>query len=196
MAMGRPREFDTDTALDRAMEVFWQKGYEGASLAELTKAMGINPPSLYAAFGNKEALFRKAFDKYAAEKEAFFDELYRQPTARAVAEFYLRGAVTYLTDPKRPKGCLAINNTMACGDSADRIRQELLAKRAIGEARMRERLERAKREGDLPETADAAALTRYLSTVLQGMAVQALGGATREDLTQVAELAMKAWPST
>ncbi len=195
MAMGRPREFDADAALDRAMEIFWQKGYEGASLAELTKAMGINPPSLYAAFGNKEALFRKAFDKYAAEKEAFFDELYRQPTARAVAEFYLRGAVNYLTDPARPKGCLAINNTLACGDSGDRIRQELLAKRAIGEARMRERLERAKREGDLPETADAAALTRYLSTVLQGMAVQALGGATRDELTQVAELALLAWPS-
>jgi len=195
MAMGRPREFDTDTALDRAMEVFWQKGFEGASLAELTKAMGINPPSLYAAFGNKEALFRKAFDRYAAEKEAFFDELYRQPTARAVAEYYLRGAVTYLTDPARPRGCLAINNIMACGDSADRIRQELLAKRAIGEARMRERLERAKREGDLPKDADPLTLAHYLSAVLQGMAVQAAGGATREDLMQVAETALRAWPT-
>ncbi len=96
--MGRPRSFETDKALDRALQVFWRKGYEGASLSDLTKAMGINRPSLYAAFGDKEALFRKALDRYTDGPAAYVREALHQPTARAVAERLLRGAADLLTE--------------------------------------------------------------------------------------------------
>src|ERR1051325_3475900 len=103
---GRPRQFDTEKALDRALTVFWQKGYEGASLLDLTRAMGINRPSLYAAFGNKEALFRKALDRYAEGQAAYIRAALEAPTARAVAERLLHGTVELLTDPRNPRGCL------------------------------------------------------------------------------------------
>src|SRR5437660_6287285 len=105
MLVGRPREFDVEAALDRALEVFWRKGYEGASLPDLTRAMGINRPSLYAAFGNKEGLFRKALDRYAEGPAAYVREALNEPTARAVAERMLGEAIGLLTAPRNPRGC-------------------------------------------------------------------------------------------
>ena len=99
---GRPRSFDFDDALDAAMQVFWRKGYEGASLSDLTQAMGINRPSLYAAFGNKNTLFRKALDRYAEGPAAYVAEALKQPTARAVTQKLLHGAADLLTDPAHP----------------------------------------------------------------------------------------------
>src|SRR6478672_4047067 len=112
---GRPRAFDPEEALETALRLFWQKGYEGASLSDLTEAMGINRPSLYAAFGNKEELFRKAFDRYAAGPASFWGEALKAPTARAVAEQLLRGCVAAQTDPEGPKGCLAVQGALSCG---------------------------------------------------------------------------------
>src|SRR5258705_13627764 len=105
MPLGRPRTFDTDKALDKALKVFWRKGYEGASLPELTRAMGINRPSLYAAFGNKEALFRKAVERYAQGPSGYTGAALELPTARAVVEELLRGGARTMTDPKCPRGC-------------------------------------------------------------------------------------------
>src|SRR5437870_3401565 len=122
--MGRPRAFDVDKALERALRVFWRKGYEGTSLSDLTKAMGINRPSLYAAFGNKEALFRKALDRYAEGPAAYTRTALDGPTARAVVERLLRGVVDLLTNPRHPPGCLAVQGALACGDAADSIRRE------------------------------------------------------------------------
>ncbi|MCI0464781.1 MAG: TetR/AcrR family transcriptional regulator [Gemmataceae bacterium] len=194
MAMGRPRAFDVDKALDRALKVFWRKGYEGASLPDLTKAMGINRPSLYAAFGNKEALFRKALERYVEGPAAYVREAIREPTARAVVERLLRGAADLLTDPRNPRGCLMVQGALACGEAANAIRRELISRRMAGEAAFRERFERAKAEGDLPADCDPADLARYVATVLQGMAVQAAGGASREQLRGVVEMALRAWP--
>ncbi len=192
--MGRPRAFDVDKALDRALKVFWRKGYEGASLPDLTKAMGINRPSLYAAFGNKEALFRKALERYVEGPAAYVREAIREPTARAVVERLLRGAADLLTDPRNPRGCLMVQGALACGEAANAIRRELISRRMAGEAAFRERFERAKAEGDLPADCDPADLARYVATVLQGMAVQAAGGASREQLRGVVEMALRAWP--
>jgi AcrR family transcriptional regulator len=191
---GRPREFDIDQALDRALKVFWRKGYEGASLPELTRAMGINRPSLYAAFGNKEALFRKALDRYAEGPAAYLREALNEPTARAVAERLLSGTVELLTDRRNPRGCLLVQGALACGEAAESVRQELASRRAAGEAGLRQRFERARADGDLPADAEPADLARYLVTMLRGMAVQAAGGASREELRRVADLALRAWP--
>ena len=134
MAVGRPRSFDADQALECALKVFWRKGYEGATLPDLTKAMGINRPSLYAAFGNKEALFRKVLDRYAEGPAAYIREALEEPTARKVAERLLLGAVDLATDPKHPGGCLAVHGALACGDEAQCIRKELIARRIKREA--------------------------------------------------------------
>jgi AcrR family transcriptional regulator len=157
--------------------------------------MGINRPSLYAAFGNKEQLFRKALDRYAAGPAAHMREALDEPTARAVAERLLLNTADVLTDPCHPPGCLAVHGALSCGEAAESIRQELNSHRFASEAALRERLERAKSDKDLPATANPADLARYIATVLQGMAVQAAGGASRDDLHSVAELALRAWPT-
>lgn len=192
---GRPREFDADEVLDRALEVFWRKGYEGASLSELTEAMGINRPSLYAAFGNKEELFRKALDRYADGPAAYTREALNAPTARGVLERLLHGAAEALTHPDYPPGCLGVHGALSCGEAAESIRDELSARRAAYEVLLRQRLERARTEGDLATDIACADLARLVMTVMQGMAVQAAGGASREDLRRVAEMMLRTWPA-
>jgi AcrR family transcriptional regulator len=194
VAKGRPREFDVDEALDCALRVFWCRGYEGATLPDLTAAMGINRPSLYAAFGSKEELFRKALDRYVEGPAAFVREALNEPTARAVAERLLGGTIDLVTDRRNPRGCLIVQGALACGETAESVRREVAARRVAGEVALRQRFERALADGDLPAEADAADLARYVVTVMRGMAVQAAGGASREDLRRVAELALRAWP--
>lgn len=195
MAMGRPRNFCPDEALNRALEVFWRKGYEGASINDLTEAMGINKPSLYAAFGNKEDLFRKALERYTQEKVAYLNDATDAPTARAVAERLLFGAVDMLTDPGHPVGCLVTKGAMTCGDEAQSIKEKIAHIHTNYETRMHARLERAKQDGELPADADVAHLTQFLTTIIQGMSHQVLHGATREQLRKVAETALMAWPA-
>jgi AcrR family transcriptional regulator len=194
MPAGRPRAFDAEKALDRALKVFWKKGYEGASLPDLTKAMGINRPSLYAAFGNKEELFRKAMDRYLEGPACHVNEALAEPTARRVVERLLDGAIAMVTDPKNPRGCFMVQGALACGDDADPLRREMTKRRAALETALRERFERAKSEKDLPVGADAAALARYVTIVTHGMAVQAAGGVGADQLRQAAEIALRAWP--
>ena len=194
MLTGRPREFDVDQALDRALRVFWRKGYEGTTLPDLTKAMGINRPSLYAAFGSKEGLFRKALDRYAEGPAAYVREALNEPTARAVAERLLGGAIDVVSDRRNPRGCLMVQGALACGEAAESVRRELVSRRLAGEAAIRERFERAISDGDLPVDSHPADLARYLVAVLQGSAVQAVGGASRAELRRVAEMALRAWP--
>jgi len=194
MAMGRPREFDVDKALDLALQVFWRKGYEGASMADLTETMGITKPSLYSAFGNKEELFRKALDRYVDGPGGYVQVALAKPTVRAVAEHLLYESADAVTDPNHPPGCLAVQGALSCGDAAESIKQELMSRRAKGEQDLRRRFERAIAEGDLPQGSDAADLAAYLSAILQGMAVQAAGGTTREQLRKIAGMALRTWP--
>ncbi len=192
--IGRPRAFDIDKALDCAIRVFRQRGFEGASLSDLTQAMGINRPSLYAAFGDKEALFRKALDRYFEGPAAYLREALKEPTAHAVVERLLVGAAKLQTAPGNPPGCLTVQGALACGRIAEPIRQELIKRREEIEAALRRRLKRAKSEGDLPRESNPADLARYVATVILGMAVQAAGGASRSELERVARTALRSWP--
>jgi AcrR family transcriptional regulator len=194
MTIGRPREFDTEKALDLAMELFWRKGYEGTSLSDLTSTMGITRPSLYAAFGNKEALFRIVLDRYEASAGKYRSDALKAPTARAVAQKLLQGAADLHGDKSNPAGCLGVQGALACGDEAEPIRRELISRRSAGEDAVRRRLKRAKAVGDLPADSDPADLARYLSVVIYGMTVQAAGGASRKELRSVADLALRQWP--
>ncbi|MEY2438728.1 MAG: hypothetical protein QOI34_113 [Verrucomicrobiota bacterium] len=190
---GRPRAFDPDAALDRAMHVFWDKGYEGASLSDLTRAMRINRPSLYAAFGNKEQLFGKVLDRYMDGPIAFFGKALAAPKARGVIEEIFLGTARMSDDPTIPAGCLLVQGALACGEAS--VRKEVAARRAAAEVALYRRLQRAKREGDLPKNADPAELAHYVMTVVRGMAVQSAGGASRDQLRRVGQIALRAWPT-
>jgi len=193
--MGRPREFDVEKALDAALCVFWRKGYEGTSYADLTEAAGVERPALYSAFGNKEALFRRALARYEERYVDYFPEALGLPTARDVAARILYGAADLNTRYPDHTGCFGLNGVLAGPDDAEPVRQALIEFRAAGQARLRERLERAKAEGDLPEAAKPDALAAFLMAVTHGMAVQAKAGFSREMLEAVAEQALSTWPT-
>ncbi len=192
--MSRPRTFCEVTALDRALDVFWRTGYEGASISALTEAMGINRPSLYATFGNKEELFQKALARYVDLKNAFFDNAMAQPTAREVVAKLFHDGAEILTDPNHPVGCLSVQGALACTAETERVRDELAKIRSDYEARLRARFEEECRDGRLPAGTDPEVLARFVTTVSHGMSVQASGGATCEQLRAVADMAMRAWP--
>ncbi|MGP2436762.1 TetR/AcrR family transcriptional regulator [Streptomyces sp. JW3] len=192
---GRPRGFDAEAALERAMRVFWEQGYEGASLTDLTGAMGITRTSMYAAFGNKEDLFRKALERYTEGPASYLARALREPTAREVATAFLTGSVRTTTHPDCPVGCLGVQASLAAGETGRTARDTLTAWRNEGTDRLRERFRRAVDEGDLPAAADPGTLARYLMTVANGIAVQATSGASREELQLVADMALRGWPA-
>jgi AcrR family transcriptional regulator len=152
VAMGRPRAFDMDKALDQALLLFWEKGYEGTSVADLTEAMGINPPSLYAAFGNKEALFKKALDRYETVRDQIMEEAFAVPTAREAMTRLLEGTAERLSDKRNPSGCLMVQGALAGSEECEAVKRDLALRRAAGEVLVRERLKRGKRGGDLCPT--------------------------------------------
>ena len=176
------------------MHIFWKKGFEGASLNELTGSMGIKPASLYAAFGNKQALFERALDRYLAGPVAFMRAALEQPTAYAVAERILHQTAEFLTERRARCGCMTIQAALVGGKESRSIRRKLIALRVKGQGSLRRRFERAKSEGDLPKHVDAADLARFISAVGQGMTVQAIDGASRDDLFRIADMALRAWP--
>ena len=189
---GRPREFDTAEALAAALRVFWTKGYEGASLTDLTEAMGITRPSLYAAFGNKEALFKQALDLYETEKLAYINSALEAPTAKGVAERLLEGTVQNITSECR--GCLGVIASVSCSNPDSPIGQEMRDRTKSVRGALVDRIQRAIDDGDFTIPVEAEAMTRYLLALLQGVAVQAGAGASREELQEVAQAALAVWP--
>ena len=194
-AFGRPREFDIDEALERAMQVFWARGYDGTSLTDLTSAMGITKSSMYAAFGNKEQLFRKAVQRYAEGPASYVTRALREPTARAVAETFLRGAVRTTTSPGRPAGCLSVQGALALSEQSRPAHDVLVTWRVDAGDQLEARFRRAVEEGDLPRHADPGRLARYVMTTGFGIAVQAANGLGPDTLDEIVDTALLAWPT-
>ncbi|WP_043605910.1 TetR/AcrR family transcriptional regulator [Novosphingobium sp. Rr 2-17] len=192
---GRPREFDPDAALAAALQVFWQRGYDGASLSDLTEAMGITKPSLYSCFGNKEELFRRALELYERDKLCYTRSALEAETAKGVAERFLRGTVALQRDDdKDTRACLGVISLVACTTQAESIRDQVKARQASSTRALIERFERAQQEGDFPADLKPDALAAYLYAVLQGMGVQSSSGASIEQLEQLVETTLAVWP--
>ena len=192
---GRPLAFNQDVALDKALKVFWSRGYEGASMAELADALGVNKPSIYATFGNKETLFRKALARYVTGPAAFVKEAKNEPTAKRVVEKFLLQAVDFFSDKSTPNGCMIVQAALTGGQGSSTIQQELITYRKNFEVSFNERFKLAQAQGDLPANVNSKQLAKYIATIHQGMSVQATSGATREDLLAIVEMALKNWPS-
>ncbi|WP_159716606.1 TetR/AcrR family transcriptional regulator [Geminicoccus flavidas] len=192
---GRPRSFDRAAALEQAMLLFWRQGYAATSIADLTEAMGISPPSLYAAFGDKERLFLEALDRYQGDVLSSAALIMaRAPSARAAVEAVLRATADRLTRPDLPRGCMAVTSAMNCGEELSHLAEELVRRRKASLQRLRDRLDRALADGELPDGTDTAALATFYQTVAQGMTIQARDGASRDELLATVEAAMRAWP--
>ena len=192
--VGRPREFDRDEALQAAVRVFWRRGYEGASLSELTDAMGISRPSLYGAFGDKASLFREAVALYSKGRADLFQEALAQPTAREVIEMLLRAPLHVNANPANPAGCFLVQGALVGSSDCDCLKDELAVIREQGIIQLRDRLTRARAEGDLPAEVDPEALAQYVACLLHGMAVQSASGVAGQELTRVVDLALARWP--
>ncbi|MFD0413354.1 TetR/AcrR family transcriptional regulator [Streptomyces sp. NPDC127108] len=191
---GRPRAFDRETALRRAMEVFWRQGYEATSMTDLTSAMGIASPSLYAAFGSKEALFRESVTLYnATEGAAMARALTELPTARAAVEAVLRDNARVYTDAANPSGCMIVLAATNCSAANAPVQEHLAYWRKASAEMMARRLDRGVREGELPAGTDTEAMAAFYTTVIQGMSVQARDGASGADLDKTVDRAMAAW---
>lgn len=191
---GRPRAFDRDAALDRAMMVFWEKGYEAASLAELTAAMGINPPSLYAAFGDKQRLFLEAIDRYTTQQNApLRAALEEAPTARDGVAALFRHIAAEWSNPCHPRGCMVVTAAATCMESTE-LQDIMARKRAETTEMLRLRILRGMAEGDVPPQADATALADFYTTIFQGLTLQARDGAGLQAMQRTATLALCAWP--
>nr|WP_203687377.1 TetR/AcrR family transcriptional regulator [Streptomyces sp. SID14515] len=180
--------------MERAMLVFWEHGYEGAGLACLTQAMGISTTSMYAAFGNKQELFRKALERYATGPSDYLVRALEQPTAHGVATELLAGTIRTTTRPAGPQGCLGVQGALAASDSGQEVRDLLAAWRNESHRFVQERFRRAVDEGDLPPEIDPALLARYVTTLAFGIAVQAAGGVCRDELQAMADAALRSWP--
>ncbi|MGH2945324.1 MAG: TetR/AcrR family transcriptional regulator [Solirubrobacteraceae bacterium] len=189
---GRPRGFDRDQALQRAMDVFWERGYEGTSISELTAAMGIGAPSLYAAFGSKEQLFRETVELYDS-LEGAERALHDGPTAREGIEAMLREHAANYTDPETPAGCLIVLGATAHAPENRKIAEYLAGWRRETTEMLRARLARGVEEGDVPGSVDVDALAAYFNTLLEGLSIEARDGASREQLDRTIDCAMAAW---
>jgi AcrR family transcriptional regulator len=194
MTRGRPRNFDTRKALDTALQLFWQHGYEGTSVSMLAEAIGIKIPSLYAAFGSKEELFLQAIERYGELNGGMYHESLKKNTAREVARAILEGEVALVTRRGTPDGCLMVQGALATSPESEKISRLMAEMRGMAEGWMAERFQRAKEEGDLPSDADPKTLACYLMTLNSGLAVQAKSGIRKKQLLQVVEIAMRTWP--
>lgn len=192
---GRPRSFDRDAALHAAMTLFWRKGFTATSMAELCQAMGIGSPSLYAAFGSKEALYAEAISRYVAtEGPPIWTPLRTGETARDSVEGFLMASAACLPAADKPGGCMVTLSAIG-GEGHACLGATVTQAREEGRLLLEARLARGIAAGELPATTDAAALARFYVSVQQGMSVQARDGATRQDLEAVARAAMAAWPA-
>ena len=190
---GRPRQFDVETALTAALRIFWLRGYEGASITELTTAMGIAKPSLYAAFGNKEQLFKRSVELYEREKTGYVDQALAEPTFDRMAKRLLLGAINVCADGSGLRGCLRVTSSAPCGIAVSAIREWVIDRQESWRRALARRLDVYRGQGGLPDQTDTQSLARYLSAVSEGLSIQAAAGVSEKDLRTVIEVALSHW---
>ena len=191
--IGRPLSFDRDDALEKAMLLFWRHGYEATSLTDLTVAMGVTPPSVYAAFGNKKRLFLEAVGLYLSHPSSPQQIMDAEVTARDAARALMQGAAATFTDPATPPGCMLATSAISVSAAAADVQAELASLRNSVEAHLRQRIERAQTDGELAADIDAEALAAHTTAVIQGMSTLARDGATHDKLLRVVNMAMRVW---
>lgn len=193
---GRPLSFDRDSALEKAMLLFWKYGYEATSISDLTQAMGITAPSLYAAFGDKRHLFMETIKRYIDSKGCRVKEILASaPTAKIALELYLHENAFRLTQPALPHGCMIVTAATNCSEESACVQEELVQRRSDVKAVIKARLQRGIDEGDVAASTDTDKLANFYSTIVNGMTIQARDGASTEDLLEIGKTAMEVWPS-
>jgi AcrR family transcriptional regulator len=188
---GRPTGFDTDRALDVAMRLFWDRGYEGTSMADLSQKMGIHPSSIYAAFGDKQALFALAAKRYANVPAQYMVKALEQPTFRGFVLAAFDNTVEFLAAKDHPSSCFTLTAAIACGADTEAAKVLMREMRLQNEAAIKARLLKARKAGEFPREENVDDYTRYLSSLLSGLAVQAANGSTRAELRRTAEIALR-----
>jgi AcrR family transcriptional regulator len=189
--MGRPREFSEDAAVEAAMRVFWEKGYEGTSLDDLTQAMGINRSSLYSTFGDKESLFRRVIARYGERQMTFVFDALSQSSAQKAIEALWRNTVKFLSDSTHPRGCLSLQGGLTCGSGMQKVKRAMIDWRKSALPPIERRMERARSEGDLPAQVNPKDLARYVLVVMNGLSVQAANGASQAEMNAAVDIALR-----
>lgn len=192
---GRPLSFDRDEALEQAMLLFWAHGYEGTSLSDLTKALGVTPPSIYTAFGDKKGLFLETVDRYLGGDPTASGVIDRAPSAREGAFELMRQAAIGFTGDKTPSGCLLATSAISCSEAAGDVQRHLANIRRGIQERLAGRIARAIKERELPDDTNAPVLAAHVMAVIQGMSTLARDGATQEELLRIVDQAMRCWPA-
>jgi len=173
------------------MLLFWERGFEGASMADLTKAMGLSPSSIYAAYGDKQALFALAAKRYLDYRAQYAARALAEPTLKAVVRALFENTVEFLTTPGHPPSCMSLAGAMGCGVNATPAKQLMTEIRKQNQAALKSRLVRARKSGELPKEINVDDYARYLSTILAGLSIQAANGSTKEELKRTAQMALR-----
>jgi AcrR family transcriptional regulator len=188
---GRPINFDKDAALEAAMLLFWERGYEGTSMADLKKAMGLNPSSIYAAFGDKQALFQLAVKRYIEKRAQYAGKALEEPTLERVVRALFDSTVAFLTAPGHPPTCMTLAGAVGCSLEAAPARDLMTEIRKQNQVALRERLLKARKSGELPKDVNVDDYTRYLSTIVAGLSIQAANGSAKAELKRTAQMALR-----
>ena len=188
---GRPIGFDKDAALEAAMLLFWERGYEGSSMADLTQAMGLSPSSIYAAFGDKHTLFSLAVQRYLETRAGYATDALKQPTLERVLRALFRNTVSFLTAPGHPPTCMSLAGAMGCSLAAAPARDLMTAVRKQNEIAICDRLQQARIAGELPKETNVDDYSRYISMLIAGLSIQAANGSTSAELKRTSQLALQ-----
>jgi AcrR family transcriptional regulator len=188
---GRPISFDKDAALEAAMMLFWERGYEGTSMADLTQAMGLNPSSIYAAFGDKHALFQLAVKRYMEIRAQYAGKALEEPTLEKLVRTLFDNTVAFLTTPGHPPTCMTLAGAVGCSVEATPARDLMTEIRKQNQVALRQRLLKARKSGELSKDIDLDDYTRYLSTIIAGLSIQAANGSTKAELKRTAQMALR-----
>jgi AcrR family transcriptional regulator len=188
---GRPISFDKHAALEAAMLLFWERGYEGTSMADLTQAMGLNPSSIYAAFGDKHGLFQLAVKRYMEMRAQYAGKALEEPTLKKVVRALFDNTVAFLTTPGHPPTCMTLAGAVGCSLDASPARDLMTEIRKQNQVALRQRLLKARKSGELSRDIDVDDYTRYLSTIMAGLSIQAANGSTKAELNRTAQMALR-----